>query len=196
MTGPEPGAASTSRFGFVLSDAPYFAMMALALAGVAYAGMTRNPIVGYWDLMAPIFGVICVFVGWRHAENRAAKIRLAWTQALHWLAFLVAMRVLYLPSVRGGAMNTSPMGLDVLTLLALGTFLAGVHALSWRICVVGGFLAVAVPAIAWLEQSVLLVTLGVLLLVAIVGVFWWAGRRKGRAVTEPTPRPPPAESAA
>lgn len=195
MSGTEPGGKRSSHFGFVLSDAPYFAMMALAMAGVAYAGITRSSIVGYWDIMAPIFGVICVFVGWRHAENRAAKIRLTWTQALHWLAFLVAMRVLYLPSVRG-VVNTNSMGLDVLTLLALGTFVAGVHALSWRICVVGGFLAAAVPAIAWLEQSALIVTLGILLLVAVTGVFWWAWRRDRRKAAGPTPGLPPPESAA
>jgi hypothetical protein len=175
-------AAAPSRpwFGFVLRDAPYIIMLVLALGGVGYAGITRKAIVGYWDLLAPVFGVIVLIVGWQHAPDRRARIRLAWTQALHWLAFLVAMRVLYMPTVRG-VVNTNSRGLDVLVLLALGTFVAGVHALSWRICVVGAFLALAVPAIAWLEQSVLLVALGTLLLLAVVAVFWWAWKREPRA---------------
>jgi hypothetical protein len=40
-----------------------------------------------------------------------------------------------------------------LTVLALGTFTAGIHIASWCICLVGVVLALGVPAIAWLEQS-------------------------------------------
>jgi hypothetical protein len=43
--------------------------------------------------------------------------------------------------------------LVLLTLLALGTFLAGVDFLSLRICFLGLVMALAVPAIAWLKQA-------------------------------------------
>jgi hypothetical protein len=66
-------------------------------------------------------------------------------------------------------MNSDASALVVLTLLALGTFTAGVHVAAWRICLVGVVLALAVPAISWLEQATLL-----LLLVAIaVGAAWF-----------------------
>jgi Flp pilus assembly protein TadB len=60
-------------------------------------------------------------------------------------------------------MNADATALMVLALLALGTFTAGIQTDSWRICLVGLVLGLAVPAVAWLEQSTLL-----LLLVAVV----------------------------
>ena len=78
-------------------------------------------------------------------------MRLVTTQALHWLAFLGAMWLMFLPEVRG-ILNDNATSLTLLILLALGTFVAGVHAGVWRICAVGVFLAVSVPAVAWIQE--------------------------------------------
>mgnify|MGYP007098745737 CR=1 FL=1 len=69
-----------------------------------------------------------------------------------------------------------------LALLAFGTFLAGVHAASWRICAAAVVMAVAVPLIAFVEQSaLLLLPLELLLVAAVVGFIWWRRRRAGQA---------------
>jgi len=64
-------------------------------------------------------------------------------------------------------------------LLALGTFVAGVHILAWEICLLGVVMALCVPAIAWIEESALIVLLGAIALVGIGLVLWWMfrGRR-------------------
>jgi hypothetical protein len=49
-----------------------------------------------------------------------------WTQVLHWGAVLTAMNLLYVADV-GQMMSTDSRALYVLTLLALGTFTAGVY---------------------------------------------------------------------
>ena len=60
----------------------------------------------------------------------------------------------------------------------VSTFVAGVHARAWRVCTVGVFLAVSVPAVAWIQESAVLLMVGVAL-VAVVGVaFWWMWRRE------------------
>jgi hypothetical protein len=82
-------------------------------------------------------------------------LHLIWTQALHWGAVLVAMHLMFVVDV-SRMMNADASALAALTVLALGTFTAGVHIAAWRICLVGVVLALAVPAIAWLEQSALL----------------------------------------
>ncbi len=64
------------------------------------------------------------------------------TQALHWLAFPGRDVLMFLPEVRG-VVNDNATSLALLILLALGTFVAGVHARAWRICLVGIVLAVA-----------------------------------------------------
>jgi hypothetical protein len=76
-------------------------------------------------------------------------------------------------------LSADATGLTILTLLALGTFVAGVHIQAWQICVLGAVMALGVPAIAWIERSELLLLLAVLALAAIGLALWWgtSGRR-------------------
>jgi hypothetical protein len=176
---PAPAPSGISWPRVLLRDAPYLLMLAMAIVGIAYAGFGDRNFVVYWEILAPVYGAICIIAGWRHLPTRQQRIDLVWTQALHWAAVLLAMFLMFLPEVRG-VVNTNANGLSVIILLALGTFVAGVHARSWRICLVGALLGVAVPAIAWIEQSILLILLGVALLAGVVLVFWWATRRELR----------------
>jgi hypothetical protein len=65
----------------------------------------------------------------------------------------------------------------LLTLLALGVFVSGIHLRAWKLCVTGAFLAVAVPIIAWFEQAALLLLLIGASLIALGLVSWWARAR-------------------
>src|SRR5215467_6914102 len=155
-----------------LRDLPYALLLILTLFGVAYMSFARQPMIGYWELLAPAIGLVCVWSGWPHAHDKAARIRLAWTQVLHWLAFLAAMNLLLL----GGAqsmLTPDAAGLAVLTLLALGTFVAGVHLQSWQICLLGAVMGISVPAIAWIERSSLLLLFVAAALVIFGLAFWW-----------------------
>ena len=94
----------------------------------------------YWEFLALATGVFCVVTEWGHAKDRPARFRLLWTQALHWVAILVTMNIVLLSGVR--QMLPAPaISLVLLTLLALGTFLAGVNFLSLRISFLGLALA-------------------------------------------------------
>ncbi|VFU08727.1 hypothetical protein [Methylocella tundrae] len=159
--------------GFWVRELPYLIILALTLGGVGYISMARRPLIGYWEFMALFMGVVCVASGWRHAADSSGRWRLIWTQALHWGAFLVAMNLVLLPSVQAIA-DSDTTSLTILLLLALGTFIAGVHIASWRMCANGVIMALGVPAIAWLDQSALLLTLGLLIIVAIgATILWW-----------------------
>ena len=107
-------------------------------------------------------------------------MRLVWTQVLHWAAFLAIM-VLLLHTDVSQMLNSDSTGLAILLLLALGTFVAGVHTLSWQICVLGMVEALAVPAIAWIEESALLLVLAAFAFIVLAAIFWWFGRRRGSA---------------
>ena len=150
---------------------PYIAVLALTLLGAAYTGVLHQPLIGYWEFLAVATGLVCVTKGWLHTQDSKARFRMVWTQALHWLAFLVAMNIVLSPDVQ--RMLPAPAtGLALLMLLALGTFVAGVH-VSWHICVLGIIMALCVPGIAWLEESALLLVLGVVALIGIGMTFWW-----------------------
>src|ERR1700739_1233052 len=79
---------------------PYLLVLALALAGVAYSNMAQKPLAGYWELLALISGGVCIFTEWGKLEDRQARVRLVWTQAVHWIAVLVAMNIMLLAGVQ------------------------------------------------------------------------------------------------
>ena len=167
---------------------PYLLVLVLALFGIAYTSLSRTQMALYWIALAPLIGVICVVTRWRDLPDRDERLHLMWTQALHWLAVLVAMRLMSVADV-ARMMNADASALAVLTLLALGTFTAGVHIASWRICLVGLIFAVGVPGIAWLEQSAFLLLLVALILIAIAAPLLWRARggirTSGRTNGEP-----------
>ena len=96
------GSSKLSRVGLWRRELPYALVLILTLLGVAYTSYFKQPIMAYWALLAPLIGVICVSAGWRTAQDKDARIRLIWTQALHWFAFLVVMSVMMLPSSSQG----------------------------------------------------------------------------------------------
>jgi hypothetical protein len=177
---PAISSQSSPEASFWLRELPYAAVFVLAIFGIAYNSYSKQSIVGYWEFLALVICVVCVGSGWPHAHDKKARLRLVWTQALHWLAFLVAMNVMLLPNVQR-MMNADATSLAILTLLALGTFTAGVHILSWQICLVGIVMAVGVPASAWLERSALLLSVGALSLLGIGLASWLYIRQRPKA---------------
>ena len=159
-----------------LRDLSLGAVLVLTVIGVAYTSYSRRPIAVYWDFLAPLIALVCVAAGWRWASERGARLQLIRTQALHWIAFIVVMNVLLLPSVQK-ILGVSADGLAMLTLLALGTFTAGVHINSLRICLLGLLMVLGVPAIAWVEESAAILVLVAGLALAICAVFWWQWRK-------------------
>ena len=133
---PAPDAWRFNPRAFLAREWPYLLMLILALFGVAYTSFSKTPMTMYWIALAPFIGVICVVTRWRDAENREQRLRLIWTQALHWGAVLLAMHLMFVADV-SRMMNADGSALAALTVLALGTFTAGVHIGAWRICLVG-----------------------------------------------------------
>jgi hypothetical protein len=159
------------RDSFLRAQLPFLAILALAIIGVAYTNISRQPLVGYWEFLGIMTGLACVLAVWGENDDRDARIRLIWTQAAHWAAVLVAMNILLLSGVQQlfPAMASS---LVLLILLALGTFLAGLNLPSVQICFLGFALALAVPAISWVKQSALFLVLAVVALIGLVLAFW------------------------
>lgn len=160
-----------------LKELPYVVVLVLTLLGVAYTSVTRRPTIVYWEFLVIVTATACIWGGWRYAPDRKAKVRLIASQALHWLAFFVAMNLVLLPSVQN-MLNADATGLAILLLLALGTFVAGVHIPAWQVCVLGLVMGLFVPAIAWIEEAALIVLLALVALIGVGALFWWIGDRK------------------
>src|ERR1700737_4108440 len=163
-------------------ELPFTAVLALTIMGVAYTSVSKQPIIVYWEILAPIIGVVCVTYGWHSANDKAGRVRLISTPLLHLLAFLVVIHLVLLPSVQK-ILTANATGIAIFTLLTLGTFTAGVHVLSWQVCLLGLIMAFGIPAIAWIENSALLLVLVLAAMVGIGVVIWWHWHeRRGRTV--------------
>lgn len=168
MEAPTPQSAMAH---FLWQQLPYVVALVLAIAGVGYTNVSHQPLVSYWEFLALAIGVVCVVTKWPETQGKEARLRLIWTQALHWIGVLVTMNVMLASGVQQ-LLPTPATGLVLLTLLALGTFLAGVSLLSLQISFLGLVMGVTVPAISWLKQSVFFFLLGAVLLIGLAITFW------------------------
>jgi hypothetical protein len=162
---------------FWIRELPFSLVLLLTIGGVAYTSFSKHTILIYWEILAPIIALVCVWYGWPATSDNAARFRLIGTQLLHWLAFLLVMNMLFLPHVQR-IFTAGSTGLAIFTLLALGTFTAGVHILSWQVCLLGLIMAFGIPAIAWIENSALLLILLAAVVVGIGLVVWWHFRAR------------------
>lgn len=167
-------------------DLPYIIMLSMAVLGIGIVTFTGQPVAFYWEFLTPVYCAICIYVGWRHAETTHERTRLVWTQILHWAAFLVGMLLIYSGPLRQ-LIDVNAAGLTLMVLLAVATFVAGVHAVAWQICAVGIILALFVPAVAIIQRSslfILVTILGIVFVVASVYVTTHSHRRKLNAAED------------
>jgi hypothetical protein len=190
-----PAPRTPHRFGILLRELPFLLMLLLSFAGIAYTTFAQQSSVVYWQILVPIFAAMCIVTGWNPAYDKREHWRLVWSQLLHWGAFLAAMELMFMPGVQR-MMNPGANGLSALILLALGTFVAGVHAGSWQISAIGIVLALGVPAIAWIQQSALLVVVALLALTALAVGLWYVVHHQRAKFASPAPPStlPPEES--
>jgi hypothetical protein len=170
-------ASKSPQASLWLRELPFTLVLILTIFGVAYTSFSKRPIIVYWEILAPLIGLLCVAYGWQSAKDEAGRLRLIWTQVLHWLAFLIVMNLLLLPNVQR-IFTANSTGVAIFTLLTLGTFTAGVHVRSWQICLLGLIMALGIPAIAWIENSTLLFVLIAAGVLGVVAVFWWHQHKK------------------
>jgi hypothetical protein len=166
-------APRTSVWGWLLRESPHIAMLALAIIGVSF------PVpVTYWLVITPVFAVISIASGWRHFGTAQDHVRMVALQFLSWSALVLAIYALYNDGSEG-VLNSNALSLAMITILALGTFLAGLHAHSWRTCVVGIILFVAVPMLGWMDQwSILLLIASVAIVGIAAGTWFLIDRRR------------------
>jgi hypothetical protein len=176
----ETSSTSSATSNFLWQQLPYVVVLILAIAGVAYTNASHQPLVGYWEFLALAIAVVCIVTKWPELDNRQAQFRLIWTQALHWIAVLITMNIMLVSGVQQ-LLPTPATSLVLLTLLALGSFLAGLSLLSLRICFLGAAMLAAVPAISWLKQSILFLLLAAVLLIGLGLTFWLRGDRRRAA---------------
>jgi hypothetical protein len=183
----DPASMSAFLARRFVSEVLFLAMLAMALTGVIF----RLPVM-YWIVLTPIFGLISIAEGWRHFHTRRERVGLAWRVSAIWCALLLCIYLLYGGGVQA-TMNANASSLAMMTLLALGTFVAGIQARVWQICGIGVVLFLAVPGVGWLNESLLLLSAGAIAIVAIgVGVWRFRHGPSSAEAEPPLTRPSPS----
>ncbi|MCB2170959.1 MAG: sulfurtransferase-like selenium metabolism protein YedF [Deltaproteobacteria bacterium] len=133
-------------------------LILLIFSGIGVALTDFNPLRGFWFwvAMGPLFWAGCVFMEWPRAKAAGAgRMKMLWVQIIHWFGFLAAIYLVFLLNSTG-RLNSADFGLVALLVLALSSFLAGVHG-NWRISLVGVFLGIAAAGAALLEEYLWLI---------------------------------------
>jgi hypothetical protein len=176
----EPRHRGAGKWVSLLAELPYFAIVVIGIVGVAWTNILGVPVSTYWVTMTPIAGLLCVCVGWSHLPRGRGRLEMAAIQVGQWAAVLVAMYLIHVSNTEG-LVTHDAIGSILLTLLALGVFISGLDLRTWKLCVAGAFLALAVPFVAWVADAGLFIFLiGVVLIAAGLLVWWGAHKRRQR----------------
>jgi hypothetical protein len=153
------------------------AMLLLAFVGIGASDVSGAGSQAYWSLLAIGFAVASFAMAWVHAGEGFHWSRSIGRMAVHWIGVLAAIELVYVFIASGRVANAN-IGLVNGVILALGTFLAGVHA-NWRLMVIGAALGLATAVVAYLEQY--LWVLFTVALLALAAIFVVARLRKPAA---------------
>ena len=186
---PEENSTPVSKDAAIEKDLPprYFGiyeivimmLITLSIIGIGITDFSPADSYKYWVAMVPIFCGGCFILEWSRVRGRGFKwTTLLRTQLLHWVGLLVAVRLVF-EMLHKGRLDNENTGLVVLLLLALSTFIAGIH-LGWRLCLVGVFLAIALVAATYLEEYVwVLLIIGLAILVVVFLLKHFVGSQDG-----------------
>lgn len=164
------GPVSTNARRFGADEITFAALLLLSIIGMGVSDFSTQYGLTYWLVMLPLFAAASIFTGWFRARRDGQTVAgIIWRQTFHWGAAALAVYLVYVFE-RTGRVNDEDAGLVTLLVLALTTFLAGVH-FDWRLALLGLVLGAAAAAAALIEQFfwVLLIPA---VLVGVVSFYW------------------------
>lgn len=151
-------------------------MLVLAFLGMIITDIKLEWAWGYWQVIVPVYAALSIVLSFylRHMKLRTAVVTI-WCEVLHWGGLIGAVFLIAF-LVKIGFVSRFQAGVEVLVLLALATFLAGVY-FEPVFMLVGLILGLLVMAVALVTQNVYLVLIP-LALIALVALVLISRRKK------------------
>lgn len=162
---------------FYFEEAILILLLILALVGVGITDFSPSDGFLYWLIMAPVFAVSALLIGWLQSRFNPQNFRrILRAQALHWLAVLMTIIGAFMVE-KSGRIQPQDAGLVILLMLSLAIMLDGMR-VGWRFSLVGLFLGVSAVIAAYTVHFWWIGLLIALLLVAIT-ILWqiWQTKR-------------------
>jgi hypothetical protein len=151
-------------------------MICLAFIGMIVTHVKADGAWLYWRIMTPIYAALCIGLSiyMRNKEIRKS-IWTIWHEIFHWIGLLLAVLLVNV-LVQMGFSSRYQAGIEVLLLLSLSTFLAGVYT-EPSFIIIGIALGLFIVVIAFLNQYLYFILVPVILF-AILSLYWMSSRRK------------------
>jgi hypothetical protein len=174
---PDTAAAPPGRTDMLLDSIIGLGMIGLAFVGFVLTDAADRLGRDYWLICTAVYALASFWLFWRHRGPELRVWRLLGRLAIHWLGAAAALLVLF-GLIDTGRIAETSAGLMGSVILALATYLAGVHG-SWRLLAIGAAIGLGTVAVAFVEQYIwVLFGLALAALVVLVSGDRLLGRRR------------------
>jgi len=156
-----------------------FILILFSFVGVLLTNFMPTFVWKYWNISIPIFALLCIGLNWADNRSRPYAFKLLLQEVLHWSGILLTI---YLVSifVHYGLISNIDAGLFVLTLLALGTFMAGIY-LNKTFYIISFVQALFVCSTIFFIKYLILISI-ILVVIFLLLLFWRARHTKKKSV--------------
>lgn len=149
-----------------VEDAVLILLIALSLVGVGVTNFSPTDGYWYWMFMIVIFGLISIILAFVEAKRMDGTVvrEVVGVQAIHWLGSMLTVFGVFL-LLQADRLTYENSGLVILLILALATFIDGIH-LGWRFSMAGLFLWLTAVVAAYIDDFmwiVLVLGLGIIM---------------------------------
>ena len=180
MSESEQGADHPERKWIGASEYMLIVIFIISGGGVAITDMSPNWGYWFWFGLVPLLAATSLYRSWVGVDKKGEG-GVFWTlrvQILHWLGLLGALEIVFLLYTYTNRIDAAQAGLVSLLVVALATFLAGIH-FHWHFAVLGVMLALSTLAMAWIEAFVWVLI--PLVAIAVTVVLFFTHRFKDKA---------------
>ena len=154
-----------------IEDGVLILLIILSLIGVGVTEFSPTDGYWYWMFMIVIFGLISIMLAFFESKKVSGSVvrEVLAVQAIHWLGSMLTVLGVFL-LLQAGRLNYENSGLVILLILALATFIDGIH-LGWRFSMTGIFLGATAVIAAFFDDFmwiVLFLGIGIIL----ISLYW------------------------
>lgn len=146
-------------------------LVSLSFIGVLLTNFMPNTVWKYWNISIPIFALFCIGLNWADNQSRPHALKLLFQEVLHWGGILLTIYLVFI-FVHYGLISNIDAGLFVLTLLALGTFMAGIY-LNKTFYIISFVQALFVCSTIFFIKYLIIISI-ILIVVFLLLLFWRA----------------------
>jgi hypothetical protein len=169
----------TPQRKFHIEEAVLVVLLILSMIGIGITDFSPADGFGYWMVMALVFAVSAILIGWLQSKHRAEDFKIILReQSIHWALSLLVVGGVFLVE-QSTRIRPEDTGLVILLVLSLATMLDGLR-VGWRFSLLGLFLGVCAIIAAYIERFIWISALLGITIVAVT-IFWefWTAKKAG-----------------